>query len=124
MAFQALPQATRDSQVPSREPRTVWAKRGAIAAFCLSLVPVIAIAWSWWVPPVTGDDIMAAGYGFLVLAMPASLILPGEFTSLGLLAQVTALAILSIQWVIVGALIGWLLGLVVNALRLLRRKSI
>jgi hypothetical protein len=102
----------------------IWAGRGAIAAFCLSLVPIIAIAWSWWVPPITGDDIMAAGYGFLVLAMPASLILPGDFTSLGHLAQVTALAILSIQWVIVGALIGWLLGLLINALRSLRREAI
>jgi len=67
---------------------------------------------------------MAAGYGFLVVAMPASLILPGDFTSSGLLAQVAALAILSIQWAILGALIGWLLGLLVNALRSSRREPI
>jgi type III secretory pathway component EscT len=67
---------------------------------------------------------MGAGTRFLVLAMLASLILPGDFTSLGPLAQVTALAILSLQWVIVGALIGWLLGLLINALRSSQREAI
>jgi hypothetical protein len=124
MASQLSSQTTDNSQVPSRRPPTIWAKRGAIAAFCLSLVPVVAIGWSWWVRPVTGDDIMGAGYSFLVLATPASLILPGDFTSRGRLAEIVALVILSIQWVIVGALIGWLLGLLINALRSSQHEAI
>jgi hypothetical protein len=67
---------------------------------------------------------MGAGYRFLVLAMPASLILPGDLTSRGRLAEIVALVLLSIQWVIVGALIGWLLGLLINALRSSQREAI
>jgi len=103
---------------------TVWAKRGALAAFLLSLIPVAGLGWSWWVRPVTGDDIMGAGYGFLVLAMPASLILPGDFTSRGVLSEVIALAILSIQWALIGALVGWLLRSVINGLRSSPREAI
>ena len=108
----------------SRRSPIVWAKRGAIAAFCLSLIPVIGLSWSWWVPPVTGDDIMGAGTRFLILGMPASLILPGDFTSRGVVPEVVALVVLSVQWVIVGALIGWLIGLAVNAMRSPPREAI
>jgi hypothetical protein len=125
MAFEVSSHTLGNAKVSYNRPRqTVWAKRGATAAFCLSVVPVGWLAWTWWVPPVTGDDIMAAGYGFVVLAMPASVILPGDFTSRGYAAQAIALGMLSIQLVIAGALIGWLLCFVSQALRASSRKAI
>ena len=68
-------------------------------------------------PPVTGDDIMAAGYGFELFALPASLILPGDFTSHGPLSEAVGLALLSIQWAAAGALIAWLLYRIMHWIR-------
>jgi hypothetical protein len=60
---------------------------------------------------------MGAGYGFQVFALPASLILPGDFTSRGPLSEAVGLALLSIQWAAAGALIAWVLYRVMLWLR-------